>query len=424
MASRSTVKRLGAAILGAGLVLLPVLPAAAAEKPKVERFDEALDHEGERGMGIWLEDGSGKLLDGDKWKDGVQAHHAGLLGLKITTGDGAQTAKAYCVELPTSLDHGKELEEVDWDKHPNPGTKFKDNAGRINWILQNSYPALSVAEAGELYGIGGTKKSAVVVAAQAAIWHFSDGAVLREQDSTVEDENLPGGHVDEQVYRAYKYLIDNAQDLDEPKPTLGIDPVELSGQAGKKIGPFTVSTTATEFALTADLPAGVTLVDKDGKALQLAQANARSAAPQQRISEFWVQVDRDTAPGEVEFTASASAELRTGRLFVSAKRGQQVQSLVIASSEASNVTAKAKAKWTEAAVETTTTTPSQTSSTTPTSTTTAAPTTTTTAVVASGGDTDDLANTGASIFVPLLVGLGLLGAGAAALLVVRRKRTA
>lgn len=425
MASRSTLKRLGAAILGAGLVLLPVLPAAAAEKPKVERFDEALDNEGEKGMGIWLEDGSGNLLDGNKWEDGVQAHHAGLLGLKITTGDGTQTAKAYCVELPTSLDHGKELEEVDWDDHPNRDTKFKENAGRINWILQNSYPALSVAEAGELYGIGGTKKSAVVVAAQAAIWHFSDGAVLREQDSTVENEDLPGGHVDEQVYKAYKYLIDNAQDLDEPKPTLGIDPVELTGEAGKKIGPFTVSTTATEFVLTADLPAGVTLVDKDGKALEVAQANARSAAPQQRISEFWVQVDQDAVPGEVEFTAAASAELRVGRLFVSAKQGQQVQSLVIASSEASTVTAKAKAKWTAATTVTQPSTPSETSSTTPTTTTTTvAPTTTTSAVVAGGGDTDELASTGASIFVPLLVGLGLLGAGAAALLVVRRKRTA
>ena len=40
-----------------------------------------------------------------------------------------------------------------------------------------------------------------------------------------------------------------------------------------------------------------------------------------------------------------------------------------------------------------------------------------------GGD-DDLASTGASIFVPLLIGIGLLGAGAGALLFVRRKRTA
>jgi TQXA domain-containing protein/LPXTG-motif cell wall-anchored protein len=425
MASRSTLKRFGAAVLGAGLVLTAALPAAAAEKPKVERYDDAIDvRAGEKGMGIYLLDEENRPLDGnDNPNDGVQAHHAGLLGLKITTSAGSKTAKAYCVELPTDLDTGKELEEADWEQHPLPGTRFKENAGLINWVLQNSYPAISTEKAAELYGIGGTKTSVVVAAAQAAIWHFSDGVSLRRENSTVEEEDLAGGTVDEQVYKAYEYLVDHAQKLEQPKPTLGIEVDEPSGKAGGKIGPFTVSTTADKFTLTADLPDGVTIVGEDGQAVQVAGVDARSAAPPQKISKFWVQVAEGTAPGSVEITANAEAELRVGRLFVSANPDQRVQSLVIASSQASNVTAKTKATWSEAPVQTQPSTPSQTSSSTPAPTTTA-PTTTTTAVVASGGDTDELASTGASIFVPLLVGLGLLGAGAAALLVVRRKRAA
>jgi LPXTG-motif cell wall-anchored protein len=52
-----------------------------------------------------------------------------------------------------------------------------------------------------------------------------------------------------------------------------------------------------------------------------------------------------------------------------------------------------------------------------------APTTTSVAVVPVN-DEDELASTGASILVPLLAGIGLLGAGAGALFFVRRRNTA
>ncbi|MFD7655096.1 thioester domain-containing protein [Actinosynnema sp. NPDC059797] len=416
MASRSTLKRLGAAILGSAFVLMSALPAAAAEKPKVEP-----ERPDEPGMGIWLER-SGQLLDGNPDQDGTQPFNAELIGLRITTGDSNERAKAYCVELPTRLYDGKPLEEVPWGEHPNPETKFKENAGRINWILQNSYPKLSIEDARALYGVGEAKRSILITAAQAAIWHFSDGVDLRVQDSTAEDEDTKDGTVDELVYKSYKYLVDNAQDLAEPKPTLDVDPAQQSGEAGDRIGPFTISTTADEVKINANLPEGVKLVDAEGNAPGAATAGA--AASDAKTVEVWVQVDKGVAPGSVEFTVEAEGELRSGRLFVSVDKNDKTQSLVIAWSEPVKVQAKAKADWVEAPAETTQpSTPSETTSATPT-TTTAAPTTTTSAVVAGGGDTDELASTGASIFVPLLIGLGLLGAGAAALLVVRRKRTA
>ncbi|MCE6996870.1 thioester domain-containing protein [Saccharothrix sp. S26] len=419
MASRSTVKRLGAAILGAGLVLMSALPAAAADKPKVEPYDGA----NEPGMGIYLER-DGQVLDNDKKKEGIQGFNASLIGLRLQAGDESQTAKAYCVELPTPLEDGKPLVEVPWGEHPNPDTKFKQNAAKVNWVLQNSYPALSVEDAYELYGLNPKNKRSILIAAtQAAVWHFSDGVDLREENSTEEEEDVYDGTVDDLVYKVYEYLTTKAQDLAEPKPTLSIEPGELTGKAGGKIGPFVVSTTATEAILTAELPAGVTIVDADGKPLPVVDPDARAAAASAtNVAEVWVKVDSGVEPGEVEFTVTASAKLRSGRLFVSSDRNDKTQSLVIAKSEVFPVKAAAKAKWTEGTVVTTTT--EATTTTSPTTTTTTAPTTTTTTVAAGAGGDDDLANTGASIFVPLLIGVGLLGAGAGALLFLRRKRAA
>ncbi|GAA3460325.1 thioester domain-containing protein [Saccharothrix longispora] len=391
---------------------MSALPAAA-EKPKVEP-DSGNDV---KGMGIWLTDKDGKLLDGNRNEGGVNAFYAGLIGLKITTGGQSQKAQAYCVELPTPLEDGRPLEEVPWGEHPNP--KFAENAGKINWILQNTFPQRSVEEVAKQFDLPISKKSVLITATQAAIWHFSDGSVLRADDSTQEVDD-----VDKEVHDLYEYLVAKAQPLEEPKPTLGIDPAERAGKAGERIGPFTVSSTADQVVLTADLPQGVSLVRGDGTPLDLADPNARSAAAAQTITDVWVQVDEGVEPGSVEFSVSASTELRVGRLFISVDKNQATQSLIIADAEKSNVVAKAKASWTEGVVVTTTTAAPTTTTTVEATTTTAAPTTTTTAVASGGGNDDDLANTGASIFVPLLIGVGLLGAGAAALLVVRRKRAA
>ncbi|WP_367133495.1 thioester domain-containing protein [Saccharothrix sp. HUAS TT1] len=419
MASRSTVKRLGAAILGASLVLMSALPASADEV-KVQPYDGA----NEPGMGLYLER-DGKVLDNDEDKEGVQAFNASLIGLRLQDGDDSQTAKAYCVELPTPLQDGTPLAEVPWGEHPNPDTKFKENAAKVNWVLQNSYPALSVEDAYKLYGLDPKNKRSILIAAtQAAVWHFSDGVDLRENDSTTEDENVHGGSVDDLVFKVYDYLTSKAEDLAEPKPTLSIEPGELSGKAGEKIGPFTVATTASEAVLTAELPEGVTIVDAEGNELPTADPNARSAAQATNVAEVWVKVDAGVEPGEVEFTVSAEAKLRSGRLFVSSDSRQKTQSLIIAKSENFPVKAKAKAKWVEGTVVTTTTEATPTTTTTTTTTTTSEAPVTSTTVPAGGGGDDDLANTGASIFVPLLIGLGLLGAGAAALVLVRRKRTA
>ncbi|MFD1149446.1 thioester domain-containing protein [Saccharothrix hoggarensis] len=419
MASRSTLKRLGAAILGASLVLMSALPAAAADKVKVEP-DKTAD---QPGMGVYLER-DGKPVEMPRHTTGNPIN-AELIGLKIVEGAQGQTARAYCVELPTPLYDGKKLEEVPWDKHPNPNTKFKENAGLVNWVLQNSYPHLTEEQAEELYGLGDLRRSTIIAATQAAVWHFSDGVDLRKGDSTAEDEDTPNGSIDELVYKVYEYLTTKAVDIKDVKPDLGIEPALLKGDIGTTFGPFTITTTAEEVELITSLPAGVTLVNEAGEAFKTVKAGEVSASAATKAAKVWVKVDKGVQVGELDLVIKAGAKLRSGRLFVSENPKQETQSLVIATSEPVNVEVKAKAEWVEGTVVTTTTeaTPTTTTTTETTTTTTDAPVTSTT-VPAGGGGEDDLANTGASIFVPLLIGIGLLGAGAGALLFLRRKRAA
>lgn len=415
MASRLTPKRLGAAVLGASVALLTAALPAAADPVKivpVERNDPDFGTYHEEGIEIGLEG------EGREWFD------ANLIPLYVIENGEKTVVKAYCVELPTTLKDGTPLHEVPWDQHPNPGSKFKENADRINWILHNSYPLQDPSVLSQATGREINDREAIA-ATQAAIWHFSDGAKLKDGHAATKAGNKDeDSETDQDVRAVYAYLTGekNVGIEQQPAPTLKIDPEELTGKAGELIGPFTITTTADAVTLEANLPQGVTLTDKNGTPLQPADGGFQAQAAETQVAEVFVKVDEGTAPGEVELSVKADAELQHGRLFVSVDSEKKTQSLVIAKPTPVKVEADAKAKWVEGTIVTTTV-EATTTTTQPTSTT-APTTTTTTQVAAGGGNDDDLADTGASIFVPLLVGLGLLGAGAAALLIVRRKRTA
>ncbi|MDT7789066.1 MAG: hypothetical protein QOF58_7485, partial [Pseudonocardiales bacterium] len=324
---------------------------------------------------------------------------------------------AYCVELPTPLQGGKGLKEAPWGDHPNPDSKFKENAGKILWILTNSFPALDTNAMDEKYQ-GDYNEQEVIAATQAAIWHFSDGVELKSLSTDNEQARAD-------VAKLYKKLIDQAEDLKEPtKPTLEIKPDSKSGKAGEKIGPFTVTTTATELKLTAELPDGVTITDAEGKPLNVEKKAGKSelttkAAEGDKVSEFFVNVPANADKGEANMTVSAEATLPKGRLFIAEDKNHKTQSLVIAQSSPFKIAKDAKADWTAAVQPTEPSTPSSTPSSTPETTT---PTTSTTTPQAPSGGNDDLASTGASILWPLVGGLALVGAGIGALFVVRRKK--
>ncbi|MET1071551.1 MAG: thioester domain-containing protein [Umezawaea sp.] len=410
MASRLSASRIGAAVLGASIALLASAIPASAEvhvKPKGEWDQE--------GIGVFLE-GNGNSLT------------TSLIGLQIDNTD--TKVQSYCVELPTPLKGGHGLKEVAWDKHPNPKTKFKENAAKVSWILQNSFPLVSADDISKVEALKGHKISEkeAIAATQAAIWHFSDDAKLDKAKVVKSDDKETRGD----VLAVYEYLTGDANqgNVEQPTPTLALEPADKSGAPGDLIGPFTITTTAGEVVLKADLPQGVTLADKDGNTLSDPQGGTFAVKDAgTKTKEFWVKVPADAADGKASFSVEANATLTQGRLFVSSNDQLQTQSLIVASPSKVSLKAPGTASWKAGEVVP----PSSTSeSAPPTSTTESAPpsettptTTTTEAVPAGGssGETGGLASTGASIFVPLIIGIVLVGGGAGALLVMRRRKS-
>jgi TQXA domain-containing protein len=400
MASRLKLVRTGAAVAGASVALMMTAAIPAGAEP----VTGTVDKDGYK---------DGYSVDVGK---GYEKMSTDLIGFKLADGTKLQM---YCVEIDTRIDDVHGMVEKPWDAYPNPKSPFHKNRAKINWILHNGYPVVGtdaltqvITEAGVTLK-GGIDDKEAIAATQAAIWHFSDDKKLNESDPIPGDDAKDS---EADVVALYKYLTGaaNVGIGDQPTPALSVTPGDLSGKAGEKIGPFTVTTTGEIEKLTTKLPDGVKIVDAQGVPLT-AEAIKNGA-------QLFLDVPAGTKEGAGTFELTASAAVDTGRLFVGEKYSQHAtQSLIVAISGKTDITAGASAKWTEVAAPppTTPSTPQTT-----TSTTTPAPTTTTTPAPQPKNTAGDLADTGASVFAPIVIGVVLVGAGVGALLFLRHRKRA
>ncbi|MCP2164449.1 thioester domain-containing protein [Goodfellowiella coeruleoviolacea] len=409
MASRFTLMRVGGAILGASVALMTsALPAAAATTAHID------PHGGEGGYQVRLT------------KPGQEVSTS-LIGLRV---DGDKPVKTYCVELHVSVDSKVGMVEVPWDKYPEADSPFHKNRDKINWILHHSYPSVQPAQLSAKVGKNISSQEAIT-ATQAAIWHFSDSAELDRGNATPRNPDASGD-----VVALYDYLTgrENVGIGEQPSPTLTIEPTSLEGKAGELIGPFAVTTTAESVTLEAQLPQGVTLTDGTGKEFEKPANNTyKTKDAGTSKADVYVKVPRDAKAGEAKFTIKADAKLDKGRLFVGS--GGKTQSLIVALPQDVKLSAQATAKWTAGTPVTSpsVSTPSSAPSTSASSpapsspaevvpSTSAPVTTSAKPAPAAGGGNDDLAQTGASIFWPVVIGVVLVGAGAGALVLQRRRK--
>lgn len=398
MTSRSKLVRGGAAVVGASVALMlsAALPAGA---------DPA----------------TGKV-DPNGYTSGYNINVGGdntdikpsLIGFTLD-GDGGKL-QMYCVEIETSIDKKHAMVEKPWDSFPNADSPFHKNRDKINWVLHNGYPVVGtdaltkvLTDAGVEVNDGIDKPEAIS-ATQAAVWHFSDGVDLNEEEPVPNASE----EINADVMALYEYLTGEANVGigDQPTAALEITPADLSGEAGKRVGPFTVNTTGAVEKLTTELPEGVKLVDANGVEVTAEQiANG---------AQLFLDVPAG-AEGSGSFELTATAGVDTGRLFVGQNYDEKpTQSLIVATSEKSEIVAKAAATWTATPAPTTTTTPAPT-----TDTTTPAPTTETTTPAPQPKNTNgELADTGASILAPVIIGVVLVGAGIGALFFQRHRRRA
>ncbi|MGI5454912.1 Cys-Gln thioester bond-forming surface protein [Streptomyces sp. CA-249302] len=248
---------------------------------------------------------------------GDQQVSAGLFEMSV---DGGGTLQTYCVDLHNPTQRDAKYHETPWS-----GTSLGANkdAGRIRWILENSYPQVNdLAALASKAGVrGGLTEQDAAAGTQVAIWRYSDGA---DVDA-----------VDPQAEKLADYLQKSAADVAEPKASLTLDPPAVSGHPGELLGPVTVHTNAAGVTLTPPADAaitGVRIVGKDGKPLTSAADG----------SQVFFDVPEDTAAGSAELTVQASTTVPVGRAFASESRSQ---TQILAGSSESTVSATASAAW-------------------------------------------------------------------------------
>lgn len=243
---------------------------------------------------------------------------AGLFEMSV---DGGGMLQTYCVDLHNPTQRDAKYQETSWS-----GTSLNGNkdAGRIRWILQNSYPQVNdLAALAEKAGVTGLTEQDAAAGTQVAIWRYSDGADVDAADPQAE--------------KLADYLQKNARNLPEPAASLTLDPAAVSGHAGERLGPVTVHTNAGSVTVTppADTAAsGVKVVDKDGKAVTSAADGGK----------LFFDVPKDSPDGSASLSVQASTTVPVGRAFASETRSQ---TQILAGSSESTVSATAAADWAE-----------------------------------------------------------------------------
>ncbi|MFF1449453.1 Cys-Gln thioester bond-forming surface protein [Streptomyces sp. NPDC058274] len=247
---------------------------------------------------------------------GDQQVSAGLFEMSVDDGGMLQT---YCIDIHNPTQKDAKYQETPWS-----GTSLNGNAdaGKIRWILQNSYPQVNdLAALAQKAGVSGLTEQDAAAGTQVAIWRYSDGV---DVDA-----------VNPQAEKLADYLQRSARNLPEPRASLTLDPPAVSGHAGEKLGPVTVHTNADSVTVTppTDVAAdGVKVVDKNGEPVT-------SAADGSRV---YFDVPEGAEDGSAALTVQASTTVPVGRAFASETRSQ---TQILAGSSESTVSASATANW-------------------------------------------------------------------------------
>lgn len=300
--------RLAASVVASGLVVAGALAGAGGAVA-----DEAPPHQG----------GATATLDGLKTFDGAILHTDGEdqklpAGLFEMTVDGGGKFKTYCIDIHNPTQDQAKYLETPWNQ-TSLGTN-KD-AGRIRWILEHSYPKVDDLQAlAEKAGTGPLTERTAAAGTQVAIWRYSDQADVTASDAQAE--------------KLADWLEEKATDTAEPKASLALDPVAVSGRSGQRVGPVTVRTNAGQVSVSppADAASGIRITDKKGKAVTTA-ANG---------SQLYFDIPAGAADGSASLTVQATTSVPVGRAFAGATKSQ---TQILAGSSESTVSAGATATW-------------------------------------------------------------------------------
>ncbi|MDO5067311.1 MAG: thioester domain-containing protein [Propionibacteriaceae bacterium] len=259
--------------------------------------------------------------------------------LAVHSKPGADPFYAYCIELDVHALWGTDLEQVGWDQFPGEN-RFKTDAtvrAKVGWIVQRSYPQTPLAEVAKAAGVEGLTEKEAVAATQSAIWHLTNGfewnGVLWDHYGQAVDTDAART---QRVKKLYDHLLGPANTgmQESAGPALSIKAPEQAGEAGTKVGPIRIESTAATVALAGDLP--YPLVTAEGKAVDMA------AAPTGQ--DLFLDVPADAPTGEAMVSSSLFGQANAGQLLVG--KGKRTQTIILVSSTPKKVDANAKLMWT------------------------------------------------------------------------------
>ncbi|MGW6575531.1 thioester domain-containing protein [Streptomyces sp. NPDC054945] len=309
-AVRGSARRpLAVALLTAALATAPAARAAADSGPVEPRSPE----------------GASAVLDGLKTfgqavlrsGDGsVRQIPAGLYEMRV---DGGGMLQTYGVGVTGNAQPQARYTESGWSGSLLAGNR---EAGRIRWVLEHSYPQHNdLAGLAKAAGAGALTAQSAAAGTQVAIWRLADGAQVEAADPAAE--------------KLADYLQRAAGQLPEPPASLGLDPGDVSGAAGARLGPVTVRTGAPSVSVIPDAAAvamGVRVVDAEGQPLTTAVNGSR----------LYFEVPAGTPDGTASVTVQGATRVPVGRVFTGEL---PAHAQIVAGSSASSAAATATAVW-------------------------------------------------------------------------------
>lgn len=297
------------ALLAAALTTAPGARAATGSEPAVPRAPE----------------GASAVLDGLKTYGQAVLHAgdgsvrqipAGLYEMRV---DGGGMLQTYGVGVAGHAQPQARYTESGWSGSPLAGN---GDAGRIRWVLEHSYPQLNdLAGLAKAAGAGALTAESAAAGTQVAIWRLADKARVEAADPAAE--------------KLADYLQKAAGRLPEPPASLGLEPGNVSGPAGTRLGPVTVRTGARSVSVVPDAAAvamGVKVVDAEGRPLDTAVHGSR----------LYFEVPAGTPDGVASVTVQGATDVPVGRVFTSEV---PAQAQIVAGSSESAATATARAQW-------------------------------------------------------------------------------
>lgn len=312
---RRLITTIVTALLGAGLVIVPAMPASADTSGAIDRVLNGLNTNINPGGGSYWQIAT-------PWR--------------VRTADN-QTFVAYCVEMPIGTGIGVPYTESDWSGIPNLA-----NAG---WITLNSAPQVSYedltdaveAHSGIVVSPDYTEYEAQGIT-QFAIWHYTDGfefSYILEAYSQTGNGASFGPKLDlPRLQLLFDYLTDPAINvgITEPTSSLSLDN-STATRTGNRYGPVTVTTSAPSVDLAISGTAGAQLVNAAGAAITTAANGA----------ELYVVIPDDATAGAATITANApDATMSFGRLL----RSPGQQTILAATSATAASAAEVNFDWT------------------------------------------------------------------------------